>query len=110
MPHVRVTIASNVKQSQRAPLLIPASRPSELVHPSSARSLVLKAATSKLRIKKPSRVYIAGTGQELLSAYDWDHSVQNDAVLLVSAGEEYVGTKAAAKKEYDGFHYLKADV
>lgn len=55
------------------------------------RHLVLKAAQSKLRLKKASRFFVAGTGAELLSEEDWRRAIRNDIVLLVSAGEEWVG-------------------
>ncbi|MCJ1399483.1 hypothetical protein MMC11_002685 [Xylographa trunciseda] len=53
----------------------------------------MKAAQSKLRLKKASRVFVAGTGQELLDESHWRRSMGDDMVLLVSAGEDYVGTK-----------------
>jgi hypothetical protein len=88
MPATRVTIALNTKQSQKAPLLIPASAP--------ARALVVKTAQSKLRLRKPTRVFVGGTGQELLSDNDWELYIKDDVVLLVSAGEEFVGVKKEA--------------
>ena len=95
MPSVRITLALNSKQSQRAPLLVPASTS---FHPSrndSLRSLIIKTAQSKLRLKA-SRIFISGTGKELIDEEDWRASLKNDAVFFISAGEEYVGTK---KKE-----------
>ncbi|KAJ4320172.1 hypothetical protein N0V94_003533 [Neodidymelliopsis sp. IMI 364377] len=89
----RVTIALNAKQSQRAPLLIPASTSTDPSAADSIGALVLKTAQSKLRLKKPSRVYVGETGQELISEKDWQSNIKNDVVLLVSAGEEYVGVK-----------------
>jgi len=89
----RVTLALNAKQSQKAPLVIPASAAQDPSTPTSIRSLVLRAAQSKLRLKKPSRIFVAGTGQELLTEADWKAAVVDDVTLLVSAGEEYVGLK-----------------
>ncbi|KAJ4343126.1 hypothetical protein N0V95_006741 [Ascochyta clinopodiicola] len=84
----RVTIANNARQSQKAPLLIPASAAADPVVPGSMRSCVFKSAQSKLKLKKPSRVYVGKTGQELINEEDWKNKVKNDDVLLVSVGEE----------------------
>jgi hypothetical protein len=89
----RVTVALNAKQSQKAPLLIPATISTDPSAADSIRALVFKTAQSKLRLKKPSRVYVGQTGQELRSEEDWQSNIKNDVVLLVSAGEEYVGVK-----------------
>jgi hypothetical protein len=93
MPATRVTLALNAKQTQKAPLLIPASATADPAAASSIRALVFKSAQSKLRLKKPSRIYLGGTGQELLSEEDWKRNIKDDVVLLVSAGEEFVGVK-----------------
>ncbi|KAJ4296608.1 hypothetical protein N0V90_006655 [Kalmusia sp. IMI 367209] len=93
MPATRITLALNVKQSQRAPLLVPASASSDPLLPNSIRTLVFKTAQSKLRIKKPTRIFVAGTGDELLSEAEWKSNFRNDIILLVSAGEDYVGVK-----------------
>lgn len=92
MPTTRVTVALNSKQSQKVPLLIPLSTTSNPTSPFSCREFVIKAAVSKLRLKKASRVFVAG-GRELLEQQDWEDVLKNDVVFLVSAGEEYVGTK-----------------
>jgi hypothetical protein len=93
MPATRVTLALNTKQTQKAPLLIPASAAADPATSSSICALVFKTAQSKLRLKKPSRVYVGGTGQELLSEKDWKSNIKNDVTLLVSAGEDFVGVK-----------------
>ncbi|CAF9910883.1 MAG: hypothetical protein HETSPECPRED_010220 [Heterodermia speciosa] len=92
MPSIRVTLASNAKQSQKAPLIIPSSTSYDPASPVSSRSLVIKAAQSKLRLKKPSRVFIAG-GKELISEEDWKAALKDDVVLLISAAEDYVGSR-----------------
>lgn len=89
----RVTITNNAKQSQKAPLLIPASTPTDPVATNSIQALVFKSAQSKLKLKKPARVFVKQTGQELLNEADWKSNIKNDITLLVSAGEEYVGVK-----------------
>lgn len=89
----RVTIANNTKQSQKAPLLIPASAPTDPTLAGSIRARVCKSAQSKLQLKKPSRIYVGKTGQELLTEEDWKSNIRNDIVLLVSTGEEYVGAR-----------------
>jgi hypothetical protein len=93
MPAIRVTVASNAKQSQKAPVVIPASASADPATASSMRALVSKTAQSKLRLKKPTRVYVGRTGQELLTEDDWKFNVKDDIILLVSAGEEYVGAR-----------------
>lgn len=45
-----------------------------------------------MRLKKASRVFVAG-GRELIEQQDWEDVLKDDVVLLVSAGEEYVGAK-----------------
>jgi hypothetical protein len=89
----RLTIALNAKQSQKAPLLVPTSASADPVASTSIRALVFKAVQSKLRLKKPSRVYVGKTGKELLTEEDWRNNIKDDVVLLISAGEEYVGVK-----------------
>jgi hypothetical protein len=93
MPATRVTIALNTKQSQKAPLLVPASASADPAAATSIRALIFKTAQSKLRLKKPARIYAGRTGQELIDEDDWKHNIKDDAVLLVSAGEDYVGVK-----------------
>ncbi|MCJ1385749.1 hypothetical protein MMC17_008872 [Xylographa soralifera] len=93
MPSTRVTLALNSNRTQKCPLLIPSSTsccPSDSV---SCRSLVIKAAQSKLRLKKASRVFIASTGQELLEESHWKRFMEDDVVLLVSPGEDFIGTR-----------------
>jgi hypothetical protein len=95
MPATRITVASNAQQSSKAPLLIPVSTSST----TAIQALVFKTAQSKLRIKKPTRVFAGKTGEELLEDGDWVKYLSNDVTLLVSAGEEYVGLRRA-----DGTH------
>jgi hypothetical protein len=93
MPATRVTIALNAKQSQKAPLLIQSTATADPSSTTSIRALVLKTVQSKLRLKKPARVYVGGTGHELLTEEDWKHNIKDDVVLLVSAGEDFIGVK-----------------
>ncbi|KAF2131737.1 hypothetical protein P153DRAFT_383826 [Dothidotthia symphoricarpi CBS 119687] len=95
MSATRVTVALNAKQSQMAPLLVPASASIDPVDASSIRALVFKTTQSKLRLQKPARLFVGGTGQELLTKEDWEENIKNDIVLLVSAGEEHVGVERA---------------
>jgi hypothetical protein len=89
MPAIRLTIALNANQSTKAPILIPASA---LTNPTaSIREHVFKSAQSKLRLKKPTRVFVGGSGQELRDEEDWNSNIKDDVVLLVSAGEDYAG-------------------
>lgn len=93
MPATRITVALNSKQSQITPLLLPITANLEPSASDSCRAFVIKNAQAKLRLKKASRVYVAGTGQELLEEEDWRNVLREDVVLLVSAGEEYVGLR-----------------
>ena len=93
MPAIRVTIAVNAQQSIKAPLILPAAALPDPSASNSYQSLIIKTAQAKLRVKKPSRFFVARDGQELLSEADWKAAIQNDAVILVSAGEEYVGVR-----------------
>lgn len=93
MPSTRVTVALNAKQSQKAPLLIPEPLTADPAAAVSIRELVFKTAKSKLRLKKPTRVFLGKTGQELVTEEEWKTSIKDDIVLLISAGEEYVGVK-----------------
>lgn len=87
----RVTVANNARQSQRAPLLIPGFAATDPTAPRSIQSLVFKAAQSKLKLKKPYRVFVKQTGLELVSDEDWQKNIKNDVLLLVSSGEDYMG-------------------
>jgi hypothetical protein len=91
MPAIRLTIALNANQSTKAPILIPASAPTDPTASSSIREHVFKSAQSKLRLKKPTRVFVGGSGQELRDEEDWNSNIKDDVVLLVSAGEDYAG-------------------
>ncbi|KAL5393497.1 hypothetical protein DPSP01_000313 [Paraphaeosphaeria sporulosa] len=96
LPPTRVTIALNTNQTQRAPLLLPSNACPDPNSPTSICKLVFKAAQSKLRIKKPSRIFIAGSGAELVGEEDWKRAIRNDVSLLISAGEDYVGVNREA--------------
>lgn len=67
--------------------------------PKSCCSLVFNAAKSKLRLKKPTRVFVQRTGEELLDEDGWKRASRNDVVLLVSSGEEYVGLRKEVAPE-----------
>ena len=94
MPSTRLTIALNTNRNQRAPLLLP-SPPS----PSTSEALIIKTATSKLRLKKSKvkapRIFHAKTGTELSASStleEWSRLCIDDSTLLVSSGEDYVGS------------------
>ena len=101
MPSIRLTVALNSNQSTKTPLLIPSDTPLDPSAPKSCYSLVLTAAKSKLRLKskKPARVFVQGTGEELLDEERWKVALQNDIVLLVSGGEEYIGLRKEATEQ-----------
>ena len=92
MPAIRVTVASNSRQSRKTPLLIPASTSFDPSSSPSCYSLVIKVAQSKLRLKKATRVFVHG-GWELREQKDWEVVLKDDILLLVSTGEEYVGSR-----------------
>lgn len=54
----------------------------------------MKLARTKLRIKSPTRIFVQG-GKELTSCGEWENHLRNDIILLVSSGEEYVGSRDA---------------
>jgi RNA-splicing ligase RtcB len=93
MPSLRVTVSLNTNQSLKTPLLLPADASPNPNAVQSCRSFVVKAAQSKLRLKKVQRIFVARTGDELITEEDWVRVLKNDVILLVSAGEEYVGLK-----------------
>jgi len=87
MPSTRITIASNSNQSLKAPVILPS-----LDSGSAYFTHIIKAAKDKLRLKKPSRIFLQG-GRELTAETDWSQVLEKDVVLLVSIGEDYVGNK-----------------
>ncbi|KAF2833329.1 release factor H-coupled R [Ophiobolus disseminans] len=91
MPATRITVALNANQSSKAPLLIPAIASDGPEGITRIRNLIFKTTQSKLRLKKPTRVFVRKTGQELLSDEDWKNNIKDDVVLLISAGEDFVG-------------------
>jgi len=97
----RLTVASNTKQSQKAPLLIPSSTSFDPASSPSCYSLVIKIAQSKLRLKKARRIFVHG-GRELTTCKDWEELLNDDVTLLVSVGEEYVGLRKEDKPSIDG--------
>ncbi|KAH7095890.1 tRNA-splicing ligase [Paraphoma chrysanthemicola] len=110
MPATRVTIALNTKQSQKAPLLVPESASADPAATSSIRALIFNTARSKLRLKKPLRVFVGRNGQELISEDDWKRNVKDDIVLLVSAGEEYVGIKCESFVHAQANHHCPVEL
>lgn len=106
MPSIRVTVSLNTNQSLKTPLLIPADSPLDPSDAKSVYSFVVKAAATKLRLKKVQRVFVARNGDELVTEEDWRGALKNDVVLLMSAGEDYVGLKKEAGRyaEYGKLH------
>ncbi|TKA63366.1 hypothetical protein B0A49_09403 [Cryomyces minteri] len=116
MPAHRITVALNTNQSLRCPLLLPSPSPSPSPESSSTtpvsisyHALVVKAAQTKLRLKRPARscrVFVVGTGRELKEGdggdEGWEAALGNDLVVCVSGGEEYVGLKREGEGRGDG--------
>lgn len=113
MPTTRITVALNAQQSQKAPLLLHDTASFDPDASDSCRALVLKVARTKLRLKGAkgkggARVFVAGSGKELVGEAEWRDVLRDDVVLLVSGGEEYVGLRregASGRKrdEREGF-------
>ncbi|KAI5781510.1 tRNA-splicing ligase RtcB-domain-containing protein [Geopyxis carbonaria] len=86
----RITLASNTNRNIKTILLLPSTTP-DLV------AFIFSAAKSKLRLKKPTKLYVLPTGAELTSHADI-LSVATTSIyqptILVSLGEPYVGSVA----------------
>lgn len=87
MPSTRLTLVLNTSQNLRCPLLLPSLSPD-------CKVAIFTTAKSKLRLKKPSRVFLPG-GHELHTSADILAVLKNDLTLLISAGEDYVGAVSA---------------
>jgi release factor H-coupled RctB family protein len=79
MPSNRITLISNGNQSQRITFLMQ----------SPSTPAILKASKDKLRLKKPSRIFLPG-GDEVT---DITPHVHSGAEFLISSGEEYIGLR-----------------
>ncbi|KAF2145393.1 uncharacterized protein K452DRAFT_283753 [Aplosporella prunicola CBS 121167] len=99
MGSMRLTIALNSNRNLKSVLLLNAATSFDPADPASVQSLVLKSAQSKLRLKLKKgavgRIFAARNGTELLTTDDWKREAFNDAVLLLSVGEDFVGLKKA---------------
>lgn len=84
MPSTRITIISNANQTLRATFLLPSS--------TLGLPAILKAAKDKLRLKKPSRLFLPG-GNEIPDGQTLGRYLQNGAEFHVSCGEEFIGIK-----------------
>jgi release factor H-coupled RctB family protein len=78
----RITIISNANQTLRATFLLP----------SPALPPIFKAATNKLRLKKPSRLFLSG-GTEIPDEATLGRYLQNGVEFHVSCGEDFIGIK-----------------
>lgn len=101
MPSIRVTVSLNTNQTLKTPLLIPTDVSFDPEHTRSIRSFVVKTAASKLRLRKVQRIFVARNGEELITEENWKAALKNDVILLVSAGEDYVGLKKEAGRYAD---------
>ncbi|ORY36732.1 release factor H-coupled R [Rhizoclosmatium globosum] len=61
-----------------------------MLKPGNEVAQVFSVAKNKLRIKKPIRLFTSG-GTEVLPGFPY-HTLSNDSVLLVSSGEDFVGS------------------
>jgi release factor H-coupled RctB family protein len=101
MPSVRLTLVSNVKQTQRCAVVLS-------LLPDTAHATVLSTARQKLRLKKPSRVFLPG-GSELSNSTSILDHVQNDTVVLISCGEDYVGAVADPTSSTPSLYHVLAE-
>src|SRR5579871_473092 len=81
MPSYRISLISNTNQSQKITFLL---------HTPASSSAIFKAAKDKLRLKKPSRIFLVG-GDEITA--DITPHLQNGADFLISCGEEFIGLR-----------------
>ena len=79
MPY-RVTLISNANQSQKITFLLTTS----------STAAILKAAKDKLRLKKPSRIFLPG-GDEVSD--DITDHLENGVEFLISCGEDFIGLR-----------------
>ena len=80
MPY-RVTLISNANQSQKTTFLLPTA----------SETAIFKAAKDKLRLKKPSRIFLLG-GDEIVETELPNH-IKNGVELLISCGEDFIGLR-----------------
>ena len=81
MPSYRVTLISNANQAQKVTFLLTTS----------STTAILKAAKDKLRLKKPTRIFLP-EGEEVSDDLITEH-LQNGAEFLISCGEDFVGLR-----------------
>ncbi|KAK3060910.1 hypothetical protein LTS18_007437 [Coniosporium uncinatum] len=98
-----ITVALNSSQDKKTPVVLPTTTVFNPLADKSCHELVIKAAQGKLRLRKSKtyRVFVAKDGAELKSEDDWHRALEKEVVLLVSAGEDYVG---ARREEGGGVH------
>ncbi|KAF2501677.1 hypothetical protein BU16DRAFT_522588 [Lophium mytilinum] len=103
MPPIRLTLALNASQTKRTPLILSSSAPRDPALPNSCQELLFKAAKDKLRLKGKSskwRIFVARNGLEVLGKEGWESALAEaetkEIVLLISAGEDYVGKTASS--------------
>lgn len=78
----RITIVSNANQTLRATFLLP----------SATLPPIFKAATNKLRLRKPSRLFLSG-GTEIPDEQTLQRHLQNGVEFHVSCGEDFIGIR-----------------
>jgi release factor H-coupled RctB family protein len=80
MPSYRISLISNANQAQKITFLLT----------NLSTAAILKAAKDKLRLKKPSRIFLPG-GDEIID--DITEHLQNGAEFLISCGEDFIGVR-----------------
>lgn len=103
MPSTRLTVALNSNRNTKTILLVPENTSADPDAANSIRAQVVKSAQTKLRLKlkknTSARAFAARTGAELLTADDWTRAATSDAVILVSASEDFVGKKSEQQQQ-----------
>ncbi|KND00187.1 release factor H-coupled RctB family protein [Spizellomyces punctatus DAOM BR117] len=99
MPSLRLTLAKNSNQQQRTVVLV--SIP-DLTNASCSivtkemtqfRQRIIQFAKTKLRLTRACRVFLADGTEVWGHDLDLWRRLENDGVILVSAGEDYIGTQ-----------------
>lgn len=84
MSYTRVNLILSTQQTSKSVILVPSPPPRNV------RNHILAAAKSKLKCKKPSRIFLPG-GHELLDDASVSIYLTSDSKFLISSGEDYVG-------------------
>ncbi|KAI8847079.1 hypothetical protein BC829DRAFT_397140 [Chytridium lagenaria] len=85
MSNVRIHLVSNINQKVKTLMVLKVG--GEIV----LRQTLLTTAKNKLRIKKPSRVFL-GDGKEVMTDGELMEGIKDDCTILISSGEDFIGS------------------